>query len=260
MATARSGEALHSVDGPGLKPRERPRTTMTRSAVAILRDKIVLGEIPPGQPLRLEEVAHDLQMSVSPIREAIRQLEMIGLVSHTPFRGATVTRLSLDEMSAVYETRLAVESLVVRRVAERFDTEIEERLMGILRELDAAYEAQDRLRVVRGNTRFHEALAASCGSPWLERLVRQVHDVWERYSAALIPADHASRTHVVEAQGHREIVAACAAHDSSAAVGALQRHVAASRAIFERVSAHTVLTVGTGSSLPHPADGDVEET
>lgn len=255
MAAARPGEALH-VNVAGLKPRESQRTTMTRSAVAILRDKIVLGDIPPGEPLRLEEVARALKMSVSPIREAIRQLEMIGLVSHSPFRGATVTRLSLDEMSAVYETRVAVESLVVRRVAERFDTEIEDRLVGILDELDAAYEAQDRLRVVRGNTRFHEVLAASCGSPWLERLVRQVHDVWERYSAALLPPDQASETNVVEAQGHREIVAACAARDSLAAVEALRRHLAASREIFERVSAHGVLAVGAGGARPFSDHGE----
>ncbi len=214
---------------------------MSGDALAILRDMIVLGELAPGEPLRLEELARTLRMSMSPIREALRQLEMIGLVTHSPYRGATVTRLSLEEMNAVYETRIALESIVVRRVAERVDSMIKAELTQLLVDLDVAYEARDRLAVVRGNTAFHVALAAHCGSPWLERLVKQVHDVWERYSAALIPADHATETYAVESRGHRELLAACAARDPEAAEAALRRHLDASRRIFQRLSAPTAL-------------------
>lgn len=238
-ATALGGANMRPVHARA--DRDGERITLTQAAVGILRDMIVLGEIPPGEPLRLEELANKLEMSASPIREAIRQLEMIGFVTHAPYRGATVTRLSYEEMSAVYETRIALESLIVRRVAERLDSSAEERLVSILAELDDAYAVENRIRVVRGNTAFHVALAASSGSPWLERLIKQVHDVWERYSAALIPAGQAEQTFVAEARGHREILHACQAGDADTAEEALRGHLDVSRAIFERISAPRLL-------------------
>lgn len=212
------------------------RRTRTGDALALIRDMIVLGELPPGQPLRLEELARTLDMSASPIREALRQLEMIGLVSHSPYRGAAVTRLSIDEMTSVYETRLAIETLVVRRLADCFDADVDAKLTEILAGIEASYRSDDRLGVVRGNTLFHIAMAANCGSPWLERLVRQTHDVWERYSAALIPPDESHNTYEAEARGHSEILAALTAHDAEAAEQALRQHLTVSRTIFERTA------------------------
>jgi DNA-binding GntR family transcriptional regulator len=226
-----------TVDGTAVARTEpQERTTMTQAAVAALRDLIVLGEIPPGAPLRLEELSNRLKMSFSPIREAIRQLEMTGFVTHAPYKGATVTRLSFEEMEAIYETRLAIESVVVRRAATHFDEENEARLQRILAELDQAYRTRDRLRVVRGNTAFHVALASASGSTWLERLVQQVEDAWERYSAAVILIERPEETFVEEARGHRAILEACQAGDANAAEGALREHLATWRDIFMRIS------------------------
>ena len=93
------------------------RGTMAASATETLRELIVIGEIPPGTPLRLEEIADRLGMSISPVREAVRQLAALGLAEHTPYRGARVTPIDAAEMRDVYEARLALESTGVRRTA-----------------------------------------------------------------------------------------------------------------------------------------------
>src|SRR5262245_29242558 len=173
---------------------------MTHDAVATLREQIVLGTIPPGAPLRLEELARRLDMSVSPVREAVRQLEMVGLAEHVAYKGARVTYLSSGELEVVEDTRLALESLAARHTAARYGDETDRRLTAILDELDDAYETRDRARIVHGNTAFHRALASGSGSPLLERLIAQTLEIWERYSAALILVDHPEGTYADEAR------------------------------------------------------------
>jgi DNA-binding GntR family transcriptional regulator len=222
----------------------RPRKTMTQDALSSMRELIVMGAIPPGAPLRLEELARTLDMSISPIREAIRQLEVVGLAEHVPYKGARVTYLSLDELRIVNDARVALESLAVRNMVPRFDADLDEQLVSALAALDASYAAGDRSGVVHGNTSFHLAIARGSGSPWLARLVGQTLEVWERYSAALILVDRAEDTFAVEAEGHREILEAFRAGNAGAAEDALRRHLDVSRAIFER-GARSTLSLGS---------------
>lgn len=221
----------------------RARKTMTQDALSSLRELIVMGAIPPGAPLRLEELARTLDMSISPIREAIRQLEVVGLAEHVPYRGARVTYLSIDELHVVNDARAALESLALRHTAQRFDDAADREMTAALQALDDAYTRGDRPGVVHGNTRFHTAIASGSGSPWLERLVRQTLEVWERYSAALLLIDRAEDTFHVEAEGHREILAACREHNPDRAVVALLSHLAISKGIFER-GAQSPLALG----------------
>src|SRR6185312_3822659 len=93
--------------------------TMAEYALEQLREAIILGELPAGTPLRLDELARSLGMSISPIREAVRQLEALGLAKHVPHQGARVLDFDPDELRDLFEVRLALESLAVRRAAER---------------------------------------------------------------------------------------------------------------------------------------------
>jgi DNA-binding GntR family transcriptional regulator len=207
---------------------------MTHDAVATLREQIVMGTIPPGAPLRLEELARRLHMSVSPVREAVRQLEMVGLAEHVAYKGARVTYLTTGELEVVQDARHALESLAARHAAARYDAATDSRLTAVLADLEDAYETRDRARIVHGNTAFHLALAAGSRSPLLERLIGQTLEIWERYSAALILVDHPEETYADEARGHHEIVEACRERDPEAAEAAIRRHIETSRAIFER--------------------------
>src|ERR671924_949328 len=94
--------------------------TMAEAALDELREAIVLGELVPGTPLRLEDLAASLGMSISPIREAVRQLEALGLAEHVPHHGAKVVALDVEELRELFSIRLALETMAVRRAAELF--------------------------------------------------------------------------------------------------------------------------------------------
>ncbi|HEY6031511.1 MAG TPA: GntR family transcriptional regulator, partial [Gaiellaceae bacterium] len=76
--------------------------TMAEFALEELREAIILGEIEPGTPLRLDDLARSLGMSISPIREAVRQLEALGLAVHVPHQGAKVVALDVEELRDLF--------------------------------------------------------------------------------------------------------------------------------------------------------------
>ncbi len=82
---------------------------MAEAALERLREAIIMGELTPGTPLRLEDLARQLGMSISPIREAVRQLEALGLAEHVPHHGAKVMRLDVEELRELFAIRLALE-------------------------------------------------------------------------------------------------------------------------------------------------------
>src|SRR5829696_6589812 len=97
--------------------------TMAEYALQELREAIILGELAPGTPLRLDELARQYDMSISPIREAVRRLEALGLAKHVPHHGAKVLPFDPDELRDLFAVRLALESLAVRQAAERLRPE-----------------------------------------------------------------------------------------------------------------------------------------
>lgn len=206
---------------------------MATSATEALRELIVMGEIPAGTPLRLEDLAEQLGMSISPVREAVRQLESLGLAEHVPYKGARVTAIDAHEMHDVYEARLALETLAVQHAATRWDDTADAQLEMVLDVLSDAYAAGERPAIIRGNTAFHDSIAQASGSRWLPRLLRPLLETSERFGAFVI-GEPDKETYEVEETGHRAIVAACQAHDADEAERALASHLAAFATIFER--------------------------
>jgi DNA-binding GntR family transcriptional regulator len=206
---------------------------MATEAVTVLREAIIVGELEPGAPLRLEELADSLGMSISPIREAIRYLETVGLAEHVAYRGARVSELNATDMHDVYEVRGALEVQAVRRAAARFTDADRTAAEAVLDELEAAYRRKDVRAIVRGNTAFHTLLASTSGSRWIERLLQPTFETTERYGAAVLQRSRAETTRKIESDGHRAILAACVDHDEGAAERAMREHLDVFGRLFE---------------------------
>ncbi len=159
---------------------------MAEAALDELREAIVLGELVPGTPLRLEDLAASLGMSISPIREAVRQLEALGLAEHMPHHGAKVVALDVAELRDLFQVRLALETMAVRRAAERFGDAEREHASALLEQCVDARARGDLRRAMRAHGEFHFALYEASRSPWLVRLIRPAWESCERYRAALL--------------------------------------------------------------------------
>src|SRR5262245_19758534 len=149
---------------------------MAEAALERLREAIIMGELTPGTPLRLEDLARQLGMSISPIREAVRQLEALGLAEHVPHHGAKVMRLDVEELRELFSIRLALEGIAVRRAADLFAEGDERTAQTHLAAYDEARRQGDIRAAVRAHGAFHFALYGAARSSWLLRLIRPAWD------------------------------------------------------------------------------------
>ena len=211
------------------QPRHR---TMAEYALEQLRESIILGELPAGTPLRLDELARSLGMSISPIREAVRQLEALGLAKHVPHQGARVLDFDVDDLRDLFEVRLALESLAVRRAAERFTEADAAAARGHLDRLDSLRDEGDVRQTMRAHTEFHFTLYEASHTPWLVALIRPAWDRSERFRPALLTSKEGPQ------ERHRDydaqLLEACASHRPDVAAQVLYAHLELASVIFER--------------------------
>lgn len=123
-----------------------------------IRDLIISGKLEAGRKLVEEELAEQFNVSRTPVREALRKLEIEGLVQYQPRRGVVVTGFSRDDVDEIYAARAVLEGLAARLAAERAtDAEIAE-LGRRLAQMNRASEAGDFQRTARIHTRFDDVL------------------------------------------------------------------------------------------------------
>lgn len=201
--------------------------TMADTATERLHEAIISGVFPPGTALRLIDISERLGMSSMPVREAIRRLEAIGLVTVLPHKGAYVRALSLDDFEDTIATRRLLECECVARAAERFSPQDAEACQGHLDRYLALTDAGLMVEARGAHHDFHYGIYRRGGSRWLLHAIDTVWKNSERYRFAAEPASSRSET----LDEHTAILEACARRDPAAARQALADHLdqAASR-------------------------------
>lgn len=198
-----------------------PRT-LADTAVTIIHDAILSGELAPGERLRIEDLAQRLDISPMPIREALRQLDARGLVKHIPHRGAKVAELSAEDLRETMDVRLALETLAVRQAAERFTEENAEEAEAFLKEWYAAKRSKDAQAARVAHAQFHFALYAAAGSGWLMRTIRPAWENGERYRLESVDDKRMLKKRMKQ---HERILRFCVEHRPDAAADELYNHL-----------------------------------
>lgn len=146
-----------------------------------IRDAIVEGRYRPGERLVEQRIAQDLELSRTPVREALRRLEADGLVRSEPNRGATVRPVTAEDILDVYELRALLESHAARRAATRAGPEQVARMHVALAGFDRAVPAVSTIEGVRElhrcNEAFHVAVVEAARDERLLRMLRRTVDI-----------------------------------------------------------------------------------
>jgi len=210
--------------------------TLADRAFAALHDAIVAGHLAPGERLPIEELGVALGMSAMPIREALRRLDAAGLVENIPHRGGRVTQLSIPDLAEVYEARLALEPLAVRRAAERFGETEAALATERLRTLDELAD-DNSPETWAAHTAFHFALYEAADSSWLLRLIEPLWETSQRYRLA---ANVAPKL-VTRRAEHAVILRACIDHDADLAALSLYNHLTTTANVISQAMGGTAL-------------------
>lgn len=175
-----------------------------------LRERILSNDIEPGRRLVLREIGNQYRASDIPVREALRMLERDGLVETTPYAGARVTTLTVQEVEETYFIRSHLESIATGLAAERItDDELDE-LDALMTKMSAAVDAQDGPEFSDLNREFHRTIVASCGNDMLRELTM---DIWQRHSGFQRVFRKMPERLATSQREHRGIMAALRGHD-----------------------------------------------
>lgn len=153
---------------PDGSPQLRGRSTIL--AAERIRDMIVEGELPPGSRIPERIICERLGLSRTPLREAFKILEVEGLVSIQPNRGAIVVRLSLPELDAAYEVLIGLEGIAAEFACARAtEAEIAE-IAALHEEMVTRFRAHDLHHYFRLNHAIHQGIVDAAQNPVLSRI------------------------------------------------------------------------------------------
>ncbi|HEY8426120.1 MAG TPA: GntR family transcriptional regulator [Limnochordales bacterium] len=187
-----------------------------------LREAIITGALKPGERLMEVQLADELGVSRTPVREAIRKLEHEGFVVMIPRKGAYVADISLKDVVEIFDVRTALEALAAQLAAERASDEDLERTERILVEYGECVESGDIARLIEVDTRFHEAIYQMAGNSRLKQMLSLLGEQVMRYRTMTLSHKPRMRKALEE---HRRIVEAIAARDAQRAARLAREHI-----------------------------------
>ena len=193
-----------------------------------LREGIISGTYPRGSRLKQAEIAERLNLSITPVREALKLLEAEGYVSGDSYRGARVVPFDASNSAEILQLRLMLEAQLVRGAVEKITAADIQELQALGHEFERAFESGDRAAARGINYRFHRRLYDVARLP---QTLHFVQILWARYPFDLINAVPGRGQEA--AREHDEILKAIASGDSTAAVLAMRKHIESGSALIK---------------------------
>lgn len=193
-------------------------TTKSDAAYVEIHRRIVEGELSPGAVLDQGALARDLGVSTTPVREALRRLEMEKLIEMSAHREARVVAVSPQDVRHLYEVRLELDTLAAGLATERATKAEVDAIVRL-----AAVQGRTPVKQASVNRRFHQALYSACHNPVL---ISELDALWDRtdsYRLALLSASPGEAA--LANDEHAEIAAAVKERDASRVRALVREHL-----------------------------------
>ena len=187
-----------------------------------LRKAILTGELKPGERLMEIHLANRLGVSRTPIREAIRKLELEGLVIMIPRRGAEVAQITEKSLKDVLEVRRALDALCAELACDRISDEEKERLRQACNAFDHATVTGDATTIAAADVVFHDIIVQATGNARLIQLINNLSEQMYRYRFEYIK-DESGHDNLVNE--HRMIYESIIEQDKARAAEAARLHI-----------------------------------
>lgn len=204
------------------------RIPLSEQVYRNLVDSIANGSIPPGTELKEQHLAKQMNVSATPVREAIRRLASDGLVDIIPYHGAVVRALDQQEISDAYACREALEHLAVTECIQNLD---EQDIQNLYDLIERYRQASDSTDIFTASQQFDSYLYSLAGNQILRNLLDMLKGIISRdrkYSSSNVERRHAIY------EEHKLIIQALEARDVAAAQQAISTHIRNGRKFMEQ--------------------------
>lgn len=187
-----------------------------------LRKAILTGELKPGERLLEIQLANQLGVSRTPIREAIRKLELEGLVIMMPRRGAEVAQITEKDLRDVLEVRRALDALCAELACDRITEEEKQKLKDACDEFEKATATGDATTIAAADVALHDIIVEVTGNRRLIQLINNLSEQMYRYRFEYIKDENQHNNLVEE---HRMIYESIVRGDKEGAAKAAKLHI-----------------------------------
>jgi GntR family transcriptional regulator, rspAB operon transcriptional repressor len=222
-----------------IEPSDRePVVTMQVKAYNYVKKRIMNRDIKPGQYITDSQIAGELSVSRTPVREALRLLEHQGFLLIQPRRGWKIVSLSMEEINDIFEIKENLEGMLACKAAGCRDDEKRRMLQEAVENMKLAAEAGDHKAWRRSDLDFHKILFEMAGNPRASRIIGDLNDQWYRIRVGLLAMQWRVERSNVE---HAIIVEKIIAGDGEGAAFHMRQHLRNLRHELERVLVNVVL-------------------
>lgn len=191
----------------------------SNQACKYIEDKIMSGEYKDGDRLVETKVAKELGVSQSPVREALRELEVMGLVEIKPYSGCFVRSVSERKLQQIYSLRTLLECFAAREGIANITDEALARMDEIFHHMEESAIAGDKADLAKYDVEFHSIIVGAASDPMLEKMWKLVGaPQWTTMTINL----HKDILYFPES--HRQLLALAKAHDAEGVAAELERH------------------------------------
>ncbi len=198
------------------------KSSLSEKAYLQIRQWIIQYDLKPGSHLKVGDLVRALQMSQTPVREALSMLEQEHLIERHANRGFRVRAMNLQEVEDLYDLRIALEVLAARQAAKRMGKTDQDRLAAILDEVGRLLSTDNKRRILQLEQDYHVIILEGSGNSALAEMGRAILDrIWIIQNINLLTTGHLSEAH----PQHLEICAALAGGDSQKAANLMRKHV-----------------------------------
>jgi DNA-binding GntR family transcriptional regulator len=197
------------------------RHTTQEAVVDHIRTLILNRELKPGDRLVQSELAEQLGVSRTPIREALHTLASEGLVTFSAYKGASVARFSLTELEEIYNVRIALEGWAVRLAAQRISEDELADLESLASQIDNISRSKDHSTLVHLNRQFHLRIFAAAGQKRIYDLIESYADLADRYQPLFV----LERRIESSLEEHKELLETLRQRDSDKAERLTREHI-----------------------------------
>lgn len=187
-----------------------------------IREAIMNGSLQPRERLMEIQLAEELGVSRTPVREALRKLELEGFIVMVPRKGAYVSDLSMKDIADVFEIRAALEGLAAALAAERITEDELEAMERLLVEKGEAIQQDNIDKLVEVDTKFHEAMYKASRNERLSSIISNLREQIQRFRLTSLSVPGRKKESLEE---HRNIVEAIQARDVQLARQLAQEHI-----------------------------------
>ena len=187
-----------------------------------MREAIINGDFKPGQRLMEVQLAEQMGVSRTPVREAIRKLELEGLVVMVPRKGAYVAGLSSEDVKEVLEIRAVLEGLAASLAAKNASAADIEQLQEIVEKFKVAAEEKDVVKLINFDSDFHDVMYRASKNKKLIQLISALREQVQRFRVAYFTKIRSTQTLIEE---HNDLVSSIVNNEPDRARAIAEKHI-----------------------------------